>query len=282
VLTARFLFADGVLISVQAVLVALPGRGLPPLLERFGGRAWALVPPVSIAAVVAAIALDPAVADWLTWLAFVAVPPLAAAALGWAAHGTRPALALLALPLLALAWAGTGELAGDAAAAALTALSCVTLGRLLAGVVPGRWLKAGIVAMALIDAVLVFGNQLQAPDAVLNAATPALGLPQLQYLDLHAASLGYGDVFLAGVLGGVLAAERAPRWPVSLLVLGLSVVWDTLFLAFDTLPATVPVAAALLIGEAVRRRRPAKPAAVGKRVARGPMTKPPPAATMRS
>lgn len=69
----------------------------------------------------------------------------------------------------------------------------------------------------------MFGNQLQAPDAVLNAATPALGLPQLQYLDLHAASLGYGDVFLAGVLGGVLAAERAPRWPVALLVLGLSV-----------------------------------------------------------
>ncbi|MEA2312070.1 MAG: hypothetical protein QOE28_2038, partial [Solirubrobacteraceae bacterium] len=76
VLTARFLVADGVLISLQAMLVALPGRGLPPWLARFGGRAWALVPPASIALVVAAIALDPGVADWLTWVAFVAVPPL--------------------------------------------------------------------------------------------------------------------------------------------------------------------------------------------------------------
>jgi S1-C subfamily serine protease len=254
-LTTDFLLADGVLISVQALLVALPGRGIPEPLQRLGGRAWALVLPISIAAVVAAIALDPAVADWLTWVALVAVPPLAAAALGWAVRGARPALALLALPLLALALADTGGLAGDAAAAALTALSCVTLGRLLAGAVPGSWLKAGIVAMALIDAVLVFGNQLQAPNAVLTAALPGPGLPQLQTLDLHAAGLGYGDVFVAGVLGGVLAAERASQWPVALLVLGFSVAWDTLFFAVDTLPATVPVAAALLVAETVRRRR---------------------------
>ncbi|MEA2313187.1 MAG: hypothetical protein QOE28_3155, partial [Solirubrobacteraceae bacterium] len=219
----------------------------------FGGRAWALVPPASIALVVAAIALDPGVADWLTWVAFVAVPPLAATALGWAGRGARPALALLAVPVLALAWADSGGLAGDAAAAALTALSCVTLGRLLAGIVPGAWLKAAIVAMAVIDAVLVFGNQLQGPNAVLNAAVPAHGLPQLQYLDLHAASLGYGDVFVAGLMGGVLAAERARQRPVALLVLALSAVWDVLFVAFDTLPATVPVAAALLITETARR-----------------------------
>jgi hypothetical protein len=55
------------------------------------------------------------------------------------------------------------------------------------------------------------------------------------------------------VFGGQLAAERAAQWPVALLVLGLSIAWDVLFLAFDTLPATVPVAAALLIAEAVRR-----------------------------
>jgi hypothetical protein len=251
--TTRFMLANAVLISTQAGLVALPRRGVPEALERFGGRAWALVLPLSIAVVVAAIALDPHVADGLTWLAFVAIPPLAAAALGWAAHGARPWLALLAAPLFVLAWAGTGSFAGDAAAAALTALSCVTLGRLLAGVVPGAWLKTGIVAMAVIDAILVFGNQLQAPNAVLNAAVPAEGLPQLQYLDLHAASLGYGDVFVAGVLGGVLAAERTRQVPVALLVLGLSVAWDALFFAVDTLPATVPVAAGLLIVEAVRR-----------------------------
>jgi hypothetical protein len=260
--TTRFIVANAVLITAQAGLVALPGRGVPAPLERFGGRAWALVLPLSIAVVVAAIAVEPHVADGLTWLAFVAIPPLAAAALGWAAHGARPWLALLAAPLFALAWAGTGSLAGDAAAAALTALSCVTLGRLLAGVVPGLWLKAGIVAMAAVDAVLVFGEQLQGPNAVLNAAVPAQGLPQLQYLDLHHASMGYGDVFVAGVLGGVLAAERARQLPVALLVLGLSIAWDALFFAVDTLPATVPVAAGLLIAEAARRRRRAVAAAL--------------------
>ena len=247
--------ANAVLVTAQAGLVALPGRGVPAPLERFGGRAWSLILPLSIAVVVAAITLEPRVADGLTWLAFVAIPPLAAAALGWAMHGARPWLALLAVPLFALAWARTGTLGGDGAAAALTALSCVTLGRLLAGVVPGGWLKAGIVAMAVIDAILVFGDQLQAPNAVLNAAVHAEGLPQLQYLDLHYASMGYGDVFVAGVLGGVLAAERVPQLPVAALVLGLSVAWDALFLVVDTLPATVPVAVALLISEAARRRR---------------------------
>ena len=66
----------------------------------------------------------------------------------------------------------------------------------------------------------MFGNQLQAPNAVLNAAVPAPGLPQLQYLDLHHASLGYGDVFVAGVLGGVLAARGIRQWPAALLLLG--------------------------------------------------------------
>ena len=112
---------------------------------------------------------------------------------------------------------------------------------------PLIWLKVGIVAMAITDAILVFGNQLQAPNAVLNAAIPAPGLPQLQYLDLHYASLGYGDVFVAGVLGGVLAAERRAQWPVAALLVVLSAAWDLLFFHFNTLPATVPPAVALLL-----------------------------------
>jgi hypothetical protein len=259
-----FLAADAALLSGQAALVALPGAGVPAPLARLRGRAWALIPPLSIAVVVAAISAEPSVADGLTWLAFVAIPPLAAAALGWAMRGARPLLAWIAVPLFVVAWWLTGALGGDAAAAVLTALSCVTLGRLLAGVVPGVWLKAGIVAMAIVDSILVFGNELQAPNAVLNAAVPAPGLPQLQYLDLHAASIGYGDVFVAGVLGGVLAIERRAQLPVAALTLVLAVAWDLLFFAFDTLPATVPVAAALLVSEAapriVRRRRAPQPA----------------------
>jgi hypothetical protein len=38
VFTGRFLLADGVLISLQAALVAMPGQGLPRRLERFRTR----------------------------------------------------------------------------------------------------------------------------------------------------------------------------------------------------------------------------------------------------
>jgi hypothetical protein len=245
--TTAFLVSDAVLISAQAALVALPGAGIPAPLRRFRGRGWALVLPLSIAVVVGAIALFPAVAQGLSWLALVAIPPLAAAALGWAMHGARWWLAPLAAGLLALGWTSQFTLAGDLALAALTALSCITLGRLLAGVVPLIWLELGIVAMAIVDSILVFGNQLQGPNEVLNTAVPAVGLPQLQYLAMPHASLGYGDVFVAGVLGGVLAARGRRQVPVAFLVLGLSIAWDTLFWVFDTLPATVPVAAAVIV-----------------------------------
>jgi hypothetical protein len=146
-----------------------------------------------------------------------------------------------------IGWAQQDTLFGDIALAALTALSCVTLGRLLAGLVALAWLEAGIVAMAIVDAILVFGNQLQGPNQVLNTAVPAAGLPQLQFLSMPHASLGYGDVFVAGVFGGVLARRGQPQWRAALLVLALSVLWDLLFFVFDTLPATVPVAVAVLI-----------------------------------
>lgn len=242
-----FLANNFALLGTQAVLVALPRAGVPEWLARFRGRGWALVPPLSIVVVVAAISALPGVAVGLSWLALVAIPPLAALALGWAAHGARPWMAVLAAPLLVVGWTWQNTLGGDAALAALSALSCVTLGRLLAGAVSLILLEAGIVAMAIVDAILVFGNQLQGPNQVLNTAVPAVGLPQLQYLGLPHASLGYGDVFVAGLLGAVLAARGMRQIPAALLVFGLSLLWDLMFYVVDTIPATVPVAAALLI-----------------------------------
>jgi hypothetical protein len=256
-----FLASDAALLATQAALVALPGRGVPPWIARFRGPGWALVLPLSIAVVVAAIALVPEVARALSWLALLAIPPLAAAALGWAMRGARPPLALLAIPLLVVGWTEQFTLVGDVCLAALSALSCLTLGRLLAGLVPLVWLELGIVAMAVVDAILVFGNQLQGPNEVLNTAVPAVGLPQLQYLAMPHASLGYGDVFAAGVLGGVLAARGLRQWPAALLVLALSAAWDLLFFVIDTLPATVPVALALVIVRVTGNRCFGTPAA---------------------
>ena len=265
-MTWEFARHNFVLLAAQGLLVVLPAAGLPRWARRFATPRWALVLPLSIGVVVAAIAVLPDVADGLTWLALVLVPPGAALALGWAMRGARPPLALLAAPLLALAWGDQRTLLGDGAALALTALSCVTLGRLLAGVAPLRWLKAGIVAMALIDAVLVFSNGLEQPNAVLNAAVPAPGLPQLQFEHLGPANLGYGDLFVAGVLGGVLAAERVRQWPVALLTFALAEGFTLLFYVTDTLPMTVPVAVAVVLVE-VARRTPARP---GRRSRRSP------------
>ena len=248
----QFVIADTFLLATQGALVALPGAGIPPWLNRFGGKGWALLAPVSIAAVVAGIELVPQLADALTWVALVLVPIGAMLALGWAMHGARPGLAIIPAIGFVYCWVETGTLAGDATAAALTALSTVTVGRILAGFVPGLWLKAGIVAMAILDAILVFGNTLEAPNATLNAAIPVPGAPQLQYLELHYASMGYGDVFVAGLLGGILAAEgRKQVWP-GVLVFVLAALWDLLFLHFTTLPATVPIAVAVLLLELKR------------------------------
>jgi hypothetical protein len=254
--TRDFVLHDAVLLVTQGALVAITGVGVPGWVRRFATARWALVLPLSIAVVIAAIALVPDVADVLTWVALLLVPPGAALALGWAMRGARPALALLAVPLFVLAWGWQTVPSGQLAGLALTALSCVTLGRLLAGVAPAPWLKVGIVAMAIVDAILVFSNGLDQPNAVLNAAVPAPGLPQLQYVNFGPANLGYGDLFVAGVFGGVLAVEgaRAGRW--ALVTWALAEAFTLLFYVTDTLPATVPVAAAVLLREALRARRP--------------------------
>jgi hypothetical protein len=250
--TRDFALHNAVLLGTQALLVGLVGAGVPAWVRARATARWALVLPLSIAVVVGAIAVLPDVADVLTWVALPLVPPGAALALGWAMRGARPPLALLAAPLLALAWSSQSSAGGELAGVALTALSCVTLGRLLAGVSPTTWLKVGIVAMAIVDAVLVFSNGLEQPNAVLNAAVPAPGLPQLQYASFGPASLGYGDFFVAGVLGGVLAVEGARAWRWALATWVAAETFTLLFYVTDILPATVPVALVLLAREGLR------------------------------
>jgi hypothetical protein len=252
-----------VLTVAQAACVALPAAGLPPRLARFRTGAWAFVLPVSIAAVVFGIDLLPSSATVLSWAALLLVPPGCALALGWAMRGARWPLALLAAPAFALAWADQDTRAGQIATIVLIAGSCITLGRLLAGGAPLGLLKLAIIAMATIDSILVFGNELQAPNATLIAAVPAHGLPQLQSASFNGAGLGYGDFFAAGVLGGVLAAERKAQLAAAVGVLVASLAWDQLFYFYDTLPATVPVAFVLVVVE-LRTR-------MGWRLARVPL-----------
>jgi hypothetical protein len=249
-----------VLTLAQAAAIALPAAGLPLWTRRFRTGAWALVLPLSIVVVVVAIAAIPTTADVLTWVALLLVPPGCALALGWAVRGARPWLALLAPPLLMIAWAFQGTRAGQVATTLLILGSAITLGRLLAGAAPLALLKAGVVAMAVVDAYLVFSGQLEAPNAVLVAAQPGLGLPQLQSASFGFASLGYGDFFAAAVVGGILAGERGPQLWGAVAMVALSLAWDQLFLVYDILPATIPPAI-VLIGVEVWKARRARQAA---------------------
>jgi hypothetical protein len=239
------------MLAVQAGVVAAPR--VPPgidRLRRLGGRGWALVPIASIVGIVFAIRYVSDTATGLTYLALVAVPPLAAVALGWAARGARPWVAAAAGALFAVAWAAKGSLSGEAAGVLLSALSCVTLGVLLAAVTPASWLKVGIVLMAVADTWLVVTNLLQAPNATLIAAHPAAGLPQLQSEVFGSVSMGYGDLFIAGVLGAVLAGDRRRQLAAALLTFVFAAVFDLLFFVLNELPATVPVALAMVALEA--------------------------------
>jgi hypothetical protein len=267
-----FWLSIGGLSLCQGLVVGLPRAWTPAWMERLHSRLWALVPALSVVGFVAVGSLaERARAKALTYVALVAVPLLAALALGWLMHGGRPVLALLVAPLFALAWTDRSGLTGETAAVALSALSCVALGTLIAGVTPARWLAFGIVAMALADSAFVISDLLQAPNNALNVAHPVGGLPRLQSEVFGSAVMGYGDLFVAGVLGGLLAClppatggaregavamGRSRQLTGAILTACLSVAFDFLFFAVDQLPATVPVACTLvLLGAATLRHR---------------------------
>ena len=251
-----FVPSDAGLLVLQASLVAAP-RAVPQtaFFKRFRSPAWALVPIGSIVVVVFAIRYVSDTATGLTYLALIAIPPLAAAALAWAIRGGRvtrdrvAASVAIAGGLFAVAWIWHHSLAGELAAALLSGLSCVTLAVLLSAVAPSGWLKLGIIAMAVADTWLVVSDLLQAPNASLVAAAPAGGLPQLQSELFGSVSMGYGDLFVAALLGAVLAGDRRRQLTAAALTLAFAAVFDLLFLFVSELPATVPVALALVVLE---------------------------------
>jgi hypothetical protein len=251
-----FEFDTFVLDAAQALCVALPAAGIPAFLLRLGGRGWALVAPVSVVLSVVAIAAASASADALTWIALVLVPIGCALALGWAAHGARPWLALAVVPLLVAAFAAPDDPLGRVARLLLIVGSVVTVGRLLAGATPLLWLKVGVVAMAVIDSIFIFGDLWGEQNAAFNAAVPAADLPRLQVAHIGDVSTDYGDYFVAGLVGAILAAERRPQALAAVATLVAAEAWNQLFLVVDSLPGTVPPAVVLLGFEAWHRRRP--------------------------
>jgi hypothetical protein len=73
-------------------------------------------------------------------------------------------------------------------------------------------------------------------------------------VQLGNALMGYGDIFVAALLGALLARSRGRQLGTALLAIGLGLAFDLLFFAVNELPATVPCAVALLVSEAFSRR----------------------------
>jgi hypothetical protein len=247
-----------VLSLVQAVLVITPAPRSPAILARFRSGWWAVIPAASVVGFVFGARALSGLSDGLTYLALIAVPPLAALGLGWAMRASRPWLAPLALALFALAWADRQGLAGETAGLALDALSCVTLGVLLVAVAPRALVKVGILAMAAVDTWLVVSDLLAAPNGALNAAAPVAHLPQLQRALFGSAVMGYGDLFIAALLGALLAGQPRLARRAAVIAAGLGLAANLLFLVVNELPATVPIALTLLtleLGALAARRR---------------------------
>ncbi|HZV75499.1 MAG TPA: hypothetical protein VFF79_17450 [Conexibacter sp.] len=230
----------------QAALVARGGvRCVPPWLRALRHPLFAALPLLALVGVVFWLRAAPAGAATLAEIALLGVPLLALIA---AARTGLVALALV-VAMVVVTLHSNQSLAGQVAALGLIAASCMVLGALLVEVTPPRWLGAGIAATAAVDLVLVASGLLTPASIALNSAGVTESLPQLQRVELGPLTMGYADLFLPALVGALLATRvRTRRW-VALLTLCFALAAGLVFLVADRLPATVPVALALLVVE---------------------------------
>jgi hypothetical protein len=120
----------------------------------------------------------------------------------------------------------------------------------LAGAFAPRWsLAVGLVALAILDVILVWGTAQVGPatTALHHAAVPSAAghpIPRLQDATFGSATMGWLD-FAAAALLGVVARARLRAAVVTGLAAGA---WGLLLLVTTTVPATVPTLAGLLVG----------------------------------
>lgn len=157
--------------------------------------------------------------------------------------------------LLAVAWSAPTSPVGESAALLLVALSCVSLAVAVVAVVPRAVAKLGIALWAAADLSLALSHGLvEVSRAISQAVPPIAPQLQLQRVVIGGASMEYADLFLAATLGAILAAESRSRGPAALVVAAVAMSMAALLLVTNVIPATVPVAAALVFEETRSRR----------------------------
>ena len=188
-------------------------RGCRGRLARLRGGGWAWILPLSLGLTIGLIALGPGRGRRLRLARAPRLP--AARGVGGGARGAPPRSLTAGRRspggALALAWADQYHLPGQTAALALTALSCVPLAFGLARLAPRLGAQGGDRrdGRARRDPRLLQSSRPRTRRS--TPPCPPPGCPRLQLVEFGSAVMGYGDLFIAAVLGAVLAAEGRRR-----------------------------------------------------------------------
>jgi hypothetical protein len=227
------------------------------------------VPAALLAAGVAIVDLVPRGPHALALLATFGTPVLAATG-GFFRGSVRwwlwpPA----AVGLWLAAWLASG-LVRDAAGLALIAGACLAAASAAAAVAPAWSIRAGLVALAALDVVLVWGTTgvQEATNSLETVGLPhaaGMSLPSLQQATFGSAVMGWLDLLAPALLGVVVAGRRKLG---AAAVTGIAAgAWGLLLFVTSEVAATVPVLAGLAFSAAHARRRrlrhPLEPARAG-------------------
>jgi MYXO-CTERM domain-containing protein len=236
----------------QGLTVVLPRR--PRRVALRIPHTWAaILPPAAFLATVAGLAMHPSLALAVVGVACVGVPVLGALAMAAFARGGRPARALVVVPLLALAALQVG-VAGEVAVLMLVMLSCVALGSLLAACAGVRELVVAALLVAVLDLVLMQAGGIRiATAALLDAHIEHL--PDFAQPVLGRMTIGYGDFFVAALAGAIAARQPSHQTLVALATTAFALAQYALSTEGDLLPATAPVAVAMLVAALATRWR---------------------------
>jgi hypothetical protein len=222
---------------VQAAIV-LASR--PPVRRGRAGLAGIAIPAVLLIVGVVLIRGVGAGPHALAYLGAVATPLLAGAG-----RWRLP----LAAALWVVAWRTDG-LVAQAASVALIALAAITVARLIARVAPAWSIAAGLVVVAIVDVVLVWGTRQVEPATTALHAAALPSIPRLQDATFGSATMGWLDLLAPALLGVVVRARLRAAVATGL----AAAVWGLLLAVTSTVPATVPVLAGLALGGADRGR----------------------------
>ncbi len=230
--------------------MAMPARAAS---GRSFSAVWLLVPAALLAAGVGILDFVSGGPRALALLATFGTPVLAAAGGvlgGWRRWWLSPPVAA---GLWIAAWLAAG-LARDAAGLALVALACVAAASAVGRVAPAASIRAGLVALAALDCVLVWGTtSVQRSTNALEGVTlphaAGAALPSLQQATFGGALMGWLDVLAPALLGVVVAGRTKYGAAIATGLAGGF--WGLLFFVTPQVAATVPVLAGLAFAAAL-------------------------------